>query len=221
MSNALTHWAAGTLRDAILLVARLFTRVTARRPPGEPRDELTLYYANHSSHGDFVLLWATLPPHLRRQTRPVAGRDYWLVSPLRRFVGEKVFCAVMIRRDASQPGPSPVDQIVEALNQGSSLIFFPEGTRNTGDEVLLPFRSGLFHVAQACPRVRFVPAWIDGIREVLPKGAYLPVPRKCTVTYGDAVRLRPGEEKDDFIARARQALLDLRPQARDSTSSTR
>lgn len=173
----------------------------------------TLYYGNHTSHGDFVLLWATLPPALRRQTRPVAGRDYWLVSPLRRFIGEKVFCAVMIRRDATQPGPSPVDQIVETLGEGSSLIFFPEGTRNTGDEVLLPFRSGLFHVATACPEVRFVPAWIDGIREVLPKGAVVPVPHRCTVRYGEALRLQAGEEKDAFIARARQALLDLRPKA--------
>ena len=150
---------------------------------------------------------------MRRQTRPVAGRDYWLASPLRRFVGEKVFCAVMIRRDASQPGPSPVDQLVEVLQEGSSLIFFPEGTRNTGDEPLQPFRSGLFHIATACPRVRMVPVWIDGIREVLPKGAWLPVPRTCTVHFGGAVRLRAGEDKDAFIARARQALLDLRPGA--------
>lgn len=211
MSPSLSRPLAGFLREALLLVARVFTRVDAKRPPGEPRADQTLYFANHTSHGDFMLLWATLPPALRRNTRPVAGRDYWLASPLRRFVGGKVFCALMIRRDASQPGPSPVDQIVEALHEGSSLIFFPEGTRNTGDAVLQPFRSGLFHVATACPTVRLVPAWIDGIREVLPKGAYLPVPSKCTVHYGEPVALRPGEEKDAFIARARQALLDLRP----------
>jgi 1-acyl-sn-glycerol-3-phosphate acyltransferase len=185
--------------------------VRAVRPPGEPSAQQTLYYANHASHGDFVLLWSTLPPELRRRTRPVAGRDYWLASRLRRFVGEKVFCAVMIRRDASQPGPSPVDQLVEVLGEGSSLIFFPEGTRNTGDTVLQPFRSGLFHVATACPAVRMVPVWIDGIREVLPKGALLPVPSQCTVFFGEPLRLRPGEDKDAFIARARQALLDLRP----------
>ena len=211
MSNTLTRAVAGTLRDTLLLVARVFTQVTAVRPPGEPRPDQTLYYANHSSHGDFMLLWATLPPPLRRNTRPVAGRDYWLASPLRRFVGEKVFCAVMIRRDSSQPGPSPVDQIVEVLGEGSSLIFFPEGTRNTGDAVLQPFRSGLFHIATACPGVRLVPAWIDGIRDVLPKGAYVPVPRKCTVYYGPAIRPQPGEDKDAFIVRARQALLDLKP----------
>ena len=57
MSSALSRMAANTLRDAILLVARVFTRVRAVRPPGEPRDEQTLYYANHASHGDFVLLW--------------------------------------------------------------------------------------------------------------------------------------------------------------------
>ncbi|WP_229722827.1 lysophospholipid acyltransferase family protein [Xylophilus rhododendri] len=211
MSHPLSRWAAGVLRDSLLLLTRAFTRVRAVRPPGEPRAEQTLYFANHNSHGDFMLLWATLPPALRRDTRPVAGRDYWLASRLRRFVGEKVFCALMIRRDASQPGPSPVDQIVEALHEGSSLIFFPEGTRNIGEEILQPFRSGLFHVALACPQVRLMPAWIEGTRELLPKGAWLPVPCRCTVHYGTPIQRLPGEEKDAFIARARQALLALRP----------
>ncbi|WPB56485.1 lysophospholipid acyltransferase family protein [Xylophilus sp. GOD-11R] len=217
MNHRFTRWAAGLLRDTLLLVVRLLTRVTATRPPGEPRADQTLYFANHTSHGDFMLLWATLPPALRRRTRPVAGRDYWLASPLRRFVGEKVFCAVMIRRDASQPGPSPVDMIVQALSEGSSLIFFPEGTRNVGEEVLQPFRSGLFHVAAACPQVRLVPAWIDGIREVLPKGAVVPVPHRCQVFYGEPIALMPGEEKEAFIARSRQALLALKPATAPAT----
>jgi hypothetical protein len=33
-----------------------------------------LYFANHSSHGDFVLLWASLPQVLRQRTRPVPAQ---------------------------------------------------------------------------------------------------------------------------------------------------
>ena len=130
---------------AILGFARVVTGVRALRAREGLQAWPTLYFANHSSHGDFVLLWATLPPDLRVITRPVAGEDYWLGSRLRRFIGRDVFHALMIRRDGQREG-DPVAQMVEALRAGDSLIMFPEGTRNTTDEVLLPLKSGLFHV---------------------------------------------------------------------------
>lgn len=210
--------AAGTAR-LIVLAARLLTGVRALHvaDAARPSAETTLYFANHTSHGDFVLLWATLPPDLRARTRPVAGQDYWEASALRHFIGRDVFNALMIRRDGPAPGaaaqdaPNPVAQMVQALGAGDSLIMFPEGTRNTGDEILLPFKSGLFHLARECPQVRLVPVWIENLRRVLPKGKLVPLPLACTVRYGAPVVLAPGEDKATFIARARAAMLDLRP----------
>lgn len=146
--------AAGQL---IIGAAGLLTGVRAIWSGTAPKAEQTLYFANHTSHGDFVLLWATLPPDLRARTRPVAGQDYWEASKLRHFIGHDVFNALMIRRDGTGEGGNPVDQMKAALDGGDSLIMFPEGTRNTGDDVLLPLKSGLFHLARACPRVRLVP----------------------------------------------------------------
>jgi 1-acyl-sn-glycerol-3-phosphate acyltransferase len=199
----------------IVLFARLLTGVRAVWSGTGPKAEQTLYFANHTSHGDFVLLWATLPPDLRALTRPVAGQDYWEASPLRRFIGRDVFNALMIRRDGSAaPGTevNPVDQMKEALQAGDSLIMFPEGTRNTGEEVLLPLKSGLYHLARACPQVRLVPVWIENLKRVLPKGTLVPVPLACTVRYGAPIALAEGEDKAAFIARARAAMLDLRPE---------
>ena len=141
----------------IVGAAKLLTGVRGLWSGTGPKAEQTLYFANHTSHGDFVLLWATLPPDLRALTRPVAGQDYWEASALRRFIGEDVFNALMIRRDGSGGTPggpaNPIEQMTEALHSGDSLIMFPEGTRNTGDEVLLPLKSGLYHLACACPQV--------------------------------------------------------------------
>ena len=83
----------------IVGIAKLLTGVRAIWSGTTPKAEQTLYFANHTSHGDFVLLWATLPSDLRAITRPVAGQDYWLASNGRRFVGEQVFNALMIKRD--------------------------------------------------------------------------------------------------------------------------
>ncbi|CAG9170764.1 hypothetical protein LMG23992_01808 [Cupriavidus laharis] len=172
-----------------------------------------VYFANHSSHGDFVLIWGCLPPDLRAATRPVAGSDYWEASPLRRFIGREVFRALLIDRTGGRDGttPDPVAQMEQALRGGASLIIFPEGTRNTTDERLLPFKSGVFHLARACPDIEFMPVWIDNLNRVMPKGEVIPVPLLCTVTFGTPLRLQSEEPKESFLARCRQQLLALAP----------
>ncbi|MDO5625743.1 MAG: lysophospholipid acyltransferase family protein [Pseudomonadota bacterium] len=201
---------------AIIGFARALTGVRALLAPGASlQARPTLYFANHASHGDFVLLWASLPPGLRAATRPVAGEDYWLASRLRRFIGHDVFRALMIRRQPADGGAhaegNPVAQMAEALDHGHSLIMFPEGTRNTTDEVLLPLKSGLYHLARQCPEARLVPVWIDNLKRVLPKGELLPVPLACSVCFGAPLALQAGEGKADFLQRAREAMLALRP----------
>lgn len=176
-----------------------------------PNAAQRIYFANHASHGDFVLLWASLPPWLRRRTRPVAGADYWNKDALRRFMGGKVFRAVLIDRERREGAPDPVQQMVDALAGGDSLIIFPEGTRNTTDAVLLPLKSGLFHLATQYPRAELVPVWMNNLGRVMPKGQLIPVPLLCTVTFGPPLARIDGEDKAAFLARAREAMLALRP----------
>ncbi|MFC3086632.1 lysophospholipid acyltransferase family protein [Tabrizicola soli] len=177
----------------------------------EPIPVQRVYYANHSSNGDFVLLWTVLPAPLRRSTRPVAALEYWLTSPLRAFIGREVFNAVLIDRRPEARTEDPVAQMVAALDQGASLILFPEGKRNSSDEVLLPFKSGLYHLAKARPEVDLVPVWIANLNKVMPKGEVIPVPLICTLTFGAPLHLTQGEGKDAFLARAAQALRSLQP----------
>lgn len=205
-------WIARQTGRLIVGVARAITGVRARwSGAGSARATQTLYFANHTSHGDFVLIWATLPPDLRALTRPVAAADYWNRPGLRRFIGAEVFRAVLIDRHPQPGGPDPVRQMGDAMMAGDSLIMFPEGTRNTGDEPLLPLKSGLFHLARQCPEARLVPVWIENLRRVLPKGAVVPLPLAVTVHYGAPIVLEPGEDKAAFLARARAAMLELRP----------
>lgn len=196
---------------SILFSVRVLTGVRPRWRGVVPDCVPRVYFANHGSHGDFVLIWASLPRLSRHALRPVAGQDYWTASVLRRFIGQRVFNALLINRQAIKPGTSPVDDMAQALNQGDSLILFPEGTRNTTDAPLLPFKSGLFHLSRQCPQVQFVPVWIDNIRRVIPKGHWLPVPMICSVNYGSALVLDSNETKDSFIQRAQAAVLALRP----------
>lgn len=203
----------GLIGGAIVLLARLVTAVRAEWGTYAPDRRPRVYFANHASHGDFVLVWAVLPPGARQRTRPVAGADYWLRDPLRRFIGQRVFRAVFVERDRKNHITDPIEQMATALDEGASLILFPEGTRNLSDEPLLPFKSGLYRLALARPRVELVPVWIANLNRALPKGEMIPVPILCTVTFGMPVRLRAGEDMAAFLERARTALLALRPRA--------
>jgi 1-acyl-sn-glycerol-3-phosphate acyltransferase len=197
---------------AIILFARLVTAVRAIWAGIEPVPVQRVYFANHASNGDFILIWTVLPPALRRRTRPVAGLDYWLASPLRRFIGEKVFNAVLIDRRPEMRTEDPIEQMARALDEGASLILFPEGTRNMTDTPLLPFRSGLYNLSVRRPEVVLVPVWIENLNHVMPKGKIVPIPLLCTVTFGAPIRVSPGEERTAFLDRASAALLSLRPE---------
>ncbi|SPA24859.1 putative Phospholipid/glycerol acyltransferase [Cupriavidus taiwanensis] len=205
-------WLARATARAIIVFARLLTGMRANWQGCIPAAVQRVYFANHSSHGDFVLIWGCLPPDLRTATRPVAGADYWQTSPLRRFIGRDVFRALLIDRTRSDPGSDPVALMQAGLAAGDSLILFPEGTRNTTDARLLPFKSGIYHLARACPEVEFVPVWIDNLNRVMPKGEVVPVPLLCTVTFGQPLRLAADDSKEAFLARCRDGLLALAPQ---------
>lgn len=213
MIHMFRAFAARVTGQAISTFARFMTAPRAIWQGIEPVPHQRVYFANHSSNGDFVLLWTALPTPLRRQTRPVAALDYWLTSPLRAFIGREVFNAVLIDRRPEARTEDPVSQMATALDQGSSLIIFPEGQRNSSDAPLLPFKSGLYHLAKARPEVDLVPVWIANLNRVMPKGEIIPVPLICTLTFGAPLHLTAGETKDTFLARATQALLALKPQA--------
>jgi 1-acyl-sn-glycerol-3-phosphate acyltransferase len=170
-----------------------------------------VYFGNHGSHGDFALIWACLPPDLRKRTRPVAGADYWCSGALRKYVAQHLINAVLIDRNPATRTQDPILQMAAAIEGGDSLIVFPEGTRNTTESTLLPFKSGIYHLAHACPDVEFVPVWIENSRRVMPKGQLLPVPLLCTLSVGAPIKLGADEDKDAFIERTRGALLALMP----------
>ena len=194
---------------ALVLLAKLLFGAYPRWIGVTPEPRQRIYFANHGSHLDTVTLWAALPPHLRRQTRPVAAKDYW-GSGVRAVIAHRGLNAVLIERQRQHPktADDPLAPLHEALNAGDSLIIFPEGTRNPG-ELPGPFKSGLYHLALAHPDVEPVAVYLDNARRSLPKGSLLPVPLICTARFGPVVKPAAGESRDDYLQRARTAVMSL------------
>ncbi|SDX99465.1 Acyltransferase [Variovorax sp. YR634] len=279
----------------LLGIVRLLTGAQARWYGCPPKAEQRIYFANHQSHADLVMIWAALPEELRSITRPIAARDYWANTPVKRWITTEVFNAVYVERQATPPAaaaappvpepvvaeapppqrpPMPAERIepsmepllpltppappaetapeaqgrldlpeppapppppeppppaapeeipvaapapavdplaplVEALRSGDSIIIFPEGTRgHTGEPQ--KFKSGLYTLATMFPEVVLVPAWIDNVQRVMPKGEIVPVPILCSVTFGAPIRVEEDEERRPFLDRARAAVIALR-----------
>lgn len=174
-----------------------------------PSSAQRIYFANHSSHLDTILLWAALPPHLRAVTHPVAAADYWGKGAIRRYIALKVLNAVLIDRQGKSRGEGgPLQPLLATLARGDSLIIFPEGTR-AFERLPGPFKAGLYHLARERPEAELIPVFLDNLARAFPKGSFIPAPISCTARFGAPLSLIPGEDKVAFLQRARDAVAAL------------
>ncbi len=184
-----------------------------RCDPGS--DSQRIYFGNHSSHLDFIVIWSALPPRLRKTARPVAGRDYWERSAVRRYLAGNVFHAVLIDRasrcaeDPREAARVSVKRMADEMGSLSSLIVFPEGTRSANGAIG-PFKSGLFHLSRLRPDVELIPVHLENLNRILPKGEVLPVPMLSRVVFGPSLKACHGDSKEEFLSKARDALIQLR-----------
>ena len=174
----------------------------------DPIDRQRVYFANHTSNLDAAVLWASLPVSIREKTRPVAAKDYWTGSALRRWLANEVFRALLIERRKVTAENNPLREMIAVLDAGESLIIFPEGGRFPGPEPQ-QFKPGLFHLAKDRPEVELVPVYLENLNRILPKGQLLPVPLLGSITVGRPIRLESREAKIAFLDRARDAVWSL------------
>ena len=182
-------------------------------PPPTAATPQRVYFGNHTSHLDFVVIWSALPPDVRRRTRPVAGADYWMRGAIRRYLARKVFNAILIERATAGSSPAQAMQSIEQIAQGMGrdhdIIVFPEGTRSQDGE-LKPFKSGIYHLCRLKPGLELLPVYLANMNRILPKGEVLPVPLLGRVVFGEPTRLMDAEDKTAFLTRLRETLLALR-----------
>ena len=192
----------------LLGLIRVLTGSQARWYGCPPKAEQRIYFANHQSHADLLLIWAALPRELRSITRPIAARDYWTKTPFKQWITTAVFNAIYVARERTDD-QDPLAPLFEALERGDSIILFPEGTRGHAEEPA-SFKSGLYNLARRFSDVVLVPAWINNVQRVMPKGEVVPVPVLCSVTFGAPLQLEPAEDRRVFLDRARAAVVALR-----------
>jgi 1-acyl-sn-glycerol-3-phosphate acyltransferase len=199
------RFAAGGLA----ILARFLSGFSARWIDSVPDTCQRVYFANHTSHLDAIVLWSALPSEVRRIARPVAAKDYWEAGPIRRYLANRVFHALLIDRKKIKVHQSPVDLMLREIGHAYSLIVFPEGSRSAGPEIG-EFKSGLYYLCKKRPDLECIPVHLDNMNRILPRGEVLPVPLLSCITFGPPIWLERGEPKADFLTRAREAVRSLK-----------
>jgi 1-acyl-sn-glycerol-3-phosphate acyltransferase len=177
------NWRAQLAGTLLLGVVRLLTGAQARWHGCPPKAEQRIYFANHQSHADLVLIWAALPRSLRSITRPIAARDYWTASTFKRWITTAVFNAVYVERER-KGDEDPLQPLIERT--GKRRLADPVSRRHAGFRRRpAALQVGAVQPGPALPDVVLVPTWIHNVQRVMPKGEVVPVPVLCSVTFGD------------------------------------
>jgi 1-acyl-sn-glycerol-3-phosphate acyltransferase len=172
-----------------------------------------LFFSNHTSHLDATIIMTTLPNEWQTKTAVGAARDYFFDVWWRQAFTALVYGAFPIERGSGSKG---VSKARELLDEGWSIVVFPEGTRSPDGHVQR-FRHG---TARLCIEagVSAVPIGIRGAYQAMPKGRNWPRPGRPTVSvrYGRPLAPKEGETHQDFSRGMAQAIAQLHDEDRST-----
>ena len=142
--------------------------------------------ANHNSHLDTMTLLASLPSSIIHKVKPVAAGDHFGKTKFKGKITSFFVNALLIKRgrDKNNPENDPINKMLKELDNGYSLILFPEGTRGEPEKEQ-PLKKGIGIILSQRPEIKFVPAYMKGMGKAMPKDDSLIVPFNSTLTYGN------------------------------------
>ena len=197
-------------KKTLIVLARIVSGATVLWYESQPDDSCQrVYFANHTSHLDALVVWAALPAAIREKTRMVAAQDYWDAGPIRRYISRSILNAVLIERENVTLKNMPIKVMAEEMQDKYSLILFPEGGRSQ-DGTLGEFKSGLYYLCRRRPDLELIPIYLNNMNSILPRGKALPVPMLSRIIFGPPMWLEMNERKESFLERTRNAVLKLK-----------
>lgn len=166
--------------------------------------------ANHNSHLDTMTILASLPSNIIDKVKPVAAADHFGRTRLKGILTNYFVNTLLIqrKRDKENLENDPINKMIKAIDDGYSLIIFPEGTRGE-PELQQPLKPGVAFVLQSRPKIKYVPAFMFGLGKAMPKDDNLILPFNSSLTYGQPNEIKSTEIKE-ILAQIESDLNDLK-----------
>jgi acyl carrier protein len=174
-------WCQAVARTTVRLLLRLAGMpLVVQGLERLPRHEPYVVAVNHASYLDGPIVLAALPVDVHYVVKRELEAQYFTRVLLRRIGAE------FVERFEAQQGIQDTERLLQAVQQGHSLVFFPEGTflRVPG---LQAFHMGAFVVA-ARAGMPVVPVGVQGTRTILRADQWFPRRGLVRVTVGAPMR---------------------------------
>lgn len=154
----------------------LITGISIKNPQNLPKSGQFIIIANHNSHLDIMAIMSLFDSTMIQKVRPVAASDYFFKNRILKWISLHLIDIVPLDRSTKHNhGTHPLQPLYDALDQGDSLIIFPEGSR--GDpEKLGRFKNGIGHLAKKYQNIDIIPIVLEETGKCLPKNEALLVP---------------------------------------------
>jgi 1-acyl-sn-glycerol-3-phosphate acyltransferase len=156
-----------------------------------------VFVANHVSALDAVVMAEALPPRHRNRSVVVAAADSIFKRKWEGRLAQVTVDAFPIPRGGG--ARAHLDYLKELLERNWSVIIFPEG-RLTATGAIGEFRKGAAILAMDAG-VPIVPAYLDGMFDVMPRFRRVPRPGRVTVTFAEPVVAEASDDYDSLIKR--------------------
>jgi len=147
------------------------------------QEEQFIILANHNSHLDTLSLMASVPGRILWKVKPVAAEDYFGNTKFKAALSNYFINTLLIRRKKDAEGEDPVLKMLDTLDKGYSLILFPEGTRGVAGR-MEKIKPGIARILSVRPHIKYIPVYLVGMGQSLPKGELLVLPYDSSVNYG-------------------------------------
>lgn len=144
--------------------------------------------SNHSSSADIWALFAGVPADICWVTKASLLKYPFVGWHLKRV-------HIPVARRSAGNTKQFLDDGARKIQEGATVVIFPEGTRNRGGVDLLPFKKGAFLLARASMRP-IIPVAITGAEEAWPKGQLLPNKGEVLLRIGPAIDPADFPDKD-------------------------
>ena len=183
-----------------------FCRLTVRdRELLRELDGPAVFVANHVSALDAVVMAEALPPRYRHRSVVVAAADSIFKRKWEARLAQVTVDAFPIPRGGG--ARAHLEYLKDLLRKKWSVIIFPEG-RLTVTGAIGTFRKGGAILAMDAG-VPIVPAYVDGMYEVMPRFRRVPRPGRVSVTFGAPLVAQTDEDYDTFMARVESSVRTL------------